>query len=839
MSTYAPAVSEVESYIHHNVYLFIESGHPGPKSPDGGCVAVVLRTAFETEQGNLMRTILFSTERLTANNLETAVFILFLLVFALAASAYVLYHGLQDPNRSRFRLFLNCTVIITSVIPPELPMELTIAVNKSLLALMKNSVFCTEPFRIPLAGKIMVCCFDKTGTLTSDDMRLEGVAVPEGGRWRVVKDFAAVPGPAARVLTGCSSLTTLNGQVIGDPLEQASLKALGWALQEDGTLRGPSAAGVETLTIVARHHFNSDLKRMTVVLRASHAEQPGHLLVVTKGAPESLGPIVSASGRPADLERVYREHAAAGARVIALAFKYIKATVPEVKAMTRAQLECDLTFSGLGLFQTPLKPESEPVLRHLADAAHPLVMITGDAALTACHVAQQVHITCRPVLILNEVRGLGKSDAPASNMNESESEDEGDAKKRSASTRRASAAAQFGPLAFAAPDESETILMERATWEATAAQFVALSQTYDLCVTGAALHQLEVEGGEELLKVAIPTVQVFARVSPDQKELVVKTLRSIGRVTLMCGDGTNDMGGLKAADVGVALLAPPKRKAPTAPAAPTQQVQVQLAGQEQQPPGAPQLARTPEGFLLEIESESLRNQLMAMGFVGGQGTKLVAQLMERKLEVSSSTLSMALKLDRMEKEWGLDQMDADAVMVKPGDASMASPFTARADHVGPVLDILRQGRCTLVTTVQMFKILGLMCLNTAYSLSVMYLNGVKLGDYQATLQGILSTAMFFFLSNAAPRKRLSIQRPHPNILSGYVFLSVLFQSAAHLAFLWFSYSKAETVMDPSLKLTPDSEFAPNLVNTVAYLTNTVSMVRNFSLGSDLLVDFWA
>lgn len=75
-------------------------------------------------------------------------------------------------------------------------------------------------------------------------------------------------------------------------------------------------------------------------------------------------------------------------------------------------------------------------------------------------------------------------------------------------------------------------------------------------------------------------------------------------------------------------------------------------------------------------------------------------------------------------------MDGDMPMLKPGDASMASPFTAKAASVMPCTDILKQGRCTLVTTVQMFKILGLLCLSTAYSLSVMYLQGVKLGDVQ-------------------------------------------------------------------------------------------------------------
>src|SRR5882762_3954306 len=143
-------------------------------------------------------------------------------------------------------------------------------------------------------------------------------------------------------------------------------------------------------------------------------------------------------------------------------------------------------------------------------------MITGDNPLTAVHVARDVEIVDREVLILD--------------LKENPAHDAG------TSSLILSCPSPYhllcADLVWRTVDESKIIPVDPAE-----PLDKDLLDTYDICITGSALRQF---ASRPSWTVLVQHTWVYARVSPAQKELVLTTLRSLGFTTLMAGDGTND-----------------------------------------------------------------------------------------------------------------------------------------------------------------------------------------------------------------------------------------------------------------------------------------------------------
>lgn len=235
--------------------------------------------------------------------------------------------------------------------------------------------------------------------------------------------------------------------------------------------------------------------------------QGSSLRVLSKGAPEVLKKYMK--DLPADYDATYLDYVKNGARVLTLAYKYVnKMPHAEMMAYNREEAEQDLLFAGFIVAECPLKPDTLGVMKELKESSHEIKMITGDNAMTAAFIGQQLTF------------GRGQS-------------------------LFAAEALPNGKILWRDIDD------KLAATTSNAQDVYKLSRSKMLCINGDILETVI------LLADAAPVIRhidVFSRTSPAQKGIVVGMLNQEGHFTLMCGDGTNDVGSLKRADVGLAIV---------------------------------------------------------------------------------------------------------------------------------------------------------------------------------------------------------------------------------------------------------------------------------------------
>lgn len=549
------------------------------RNQESYALAMVVRTGFDTTKGALVRSMLFPKPSGFKFYRDSFRYISVMGCVALLGFVASFINFIRL-GLAWHLIVVRALDLITIVVPPALPATLTIGINFALNRLKGKQIFCISPQRVNVGGKLDIMCFDKTGTLTEDGLDILGVRIVNRAANRfddvltepsamVPRDNVAPNGDqpqsynvqkaALFTMATCHSLRSVDDELVGDPLDLKMFEFTRWSYEEgqqnaggddDEENRGlsPSIARPPPemaldlqsnnrsgepvpleLGVLKLFEFVSQLRRMSVIVR-TFGQQSGDIFV--KGAPECMRDICRPESFPSDYEEQLASYTHKGYRVIGCATKHIK-KLSWVKAqkMTRADVESDLDFVGFIIFENKLKPTTAAVLDELLQSNIGAVMVTGDNILTAISVARECNLINKTAHCFVPRFVEGHSRDPEAKL-EWESIDN----------------------SLYLLDEN-TLVPLPAPIEGDASLPFNISdlRNYSIAVSGDVFRWVVDYAPTAVVHRMLVTGKIYARMSPDEKHELVEKLQSIDYCAGFCGDGANDCGALKAADVGISL----------------------------------------------------------------------------------------------------------------------------------------------------------------------------------------------------------------------------------------------------------------------------------------------
>ena len=145
------------------------------------------------------------------------------------------------------------------------------------------------------------------------------------------------------------------------------------------------------------------------------------------------------------------------------------------------------------------------------------------------------------------------------------------------------------------------------------------------------------------------------------------------------------------------------------------------------------------------------------------------------------------------------------ISLSEAEASIAAPFTSQIQDISSVVIVLREGRCALTTSFQMFKFIELYSMIQFINVTFLYAIGSNLSDYQFLyIDLFILVPLSMFMGQTAPYKHLTPHLPSGALISlpvlasvlGSVLIQAIFQVFAFFFISWWSFYQPPPTPDP-------------------------------------------
>ena len=814
--------SEYEKYILFAGTKIVQKRKMGTTEPLG----IVFSTGFNTFKGNLIAGILYpkkDKDKFTRDSVKYIIIMGIMTVVGFAISLKFLIVEGENSAKEIIERFLD---LFTTAIPPSLPACLSIGITYSLSRLSDKGIFCIQRDRINKAGSVNILVFDKTGTLTEDHLDIKGFVTTKINKEKkfefndfsenclndsniVIEHFKSKDKNIKNrnkdllqyyieCLACCHCLTYVKEKLVGDPIDVKMFESVDWILKENTNTGNENANNnsnplvlnyirpkceediivpfndnynVEEklktryeIAIVKRFDFSSKLQRMTVIGKNLNEN---FFKVFCKGSPEKIKELCDKSTIPENFDEVLNNYTTKGYRVLGMAAKGLIMNFQQSQIISRDYVENNMIFLGLLIVQNKLKEKTKESLEKYDNADLRMIMATGDNILTAICVSKECNLIKQNTEMISceveNVNGLDKlkwnklenetnndiintipteqketiesldnsknqfiensnlklvntndnqnikNDLleetstnlyqiyPPEKINPSLAIKEKHPKIYNIDHKKKLQNKEENPLRISRPHSvisrksKESFLPRLIIDENEYPSLTSKDDTFGIAITGTTFERLYylnenyIKKKDELFKSAhdafrlvLKHGRVFARMAPEDKALLVDSLKKEGFTTLMCGDGANDCSALRTAHVSVSL--------------------------------------------------------------------------------------------------------------SPEEASIAANFTSKVQDVSCVYEVLREGKCSLTTSIQTFKYMMLYSMIQFFCVTLMMIYITYLTDFQFLVSDLfIIFPLEWFLAMTKPYSRLTHHYPVADLISFPVMTSILIHSLIVFAFQFGGY----------------------------------------------------